>query len=637
MRIKVLGLAAVAVLLACSPKTADVVKKTELPIKETPIITNLDLVNLDNDRVLVTVDPGLIVADTVVFRLPRVVQGTYDISDFGSFVEGFAAFNYAGDSLKVVQADVNTWKIVSSTGFDRLEYYVNDTFDIENTEKPTPFSPSGTNIDPDAFVLNLHGFVGYFEGMNDLDYEISIKADADLNKSSALPLKSSVLSADSSYVVDTYEAGRYFEVTDNPMMYGEIEVEEFQVGDIKIVLSVYSPNGGHSAEHLKEVVYTMMEAQKAYLGELNSTPRYDVFVFMPVNGPAEPTGFGALEHHTSTVVVLPEWLDQQQMDEAMIDVVSHEFFHIVTPLTVHSEDVHDFDYYQPTFSKHLWMYEGVTEYFASHFQVYEGLQSRDAFYSKLEEKIDYSYTLDDEMSFTEMSEFVTEEPYASNYVNVYQKGALIGMCLDILLREESNGQRSMLSLMKELSAKYGMEKPFEDDNLIDEITAMTYPSIGEFLQTHVVGTTPIDYAAMFEKVGLAFGEVEQKTSFFFEETTLAQAQNPFIDVDPGTQELYFMNVELNSSLVELGVQSGDIIKSINGTEYTLQNLGSSGLIPQSFAWTPETEISMVVVRDEEEVELSGVVGSPTVVKQKLHEIEDATQEQVQLRNWWLDK
>ena len=80
------------------------------------------------------------------------------------------------------------------------------------------------------------------------------------------------------------------------------------------------------------------------------------------------------------------------------------------------------------------------------------------------------------------------------------------MCIDILMREESHGQRGILSLMKELSNKYGINKPFEDDKLIDEITAMTYPSVGEFLKTHVVGTTPIDYNRFFDKVGLELAE-----------------------------------------------------------------------------------------------------------------------------------
>ena len=46
----------------------------------------------------------------------------------------------------------------------------------------------------------------------------------------------------------SYAAPRYFDITDNPMFYGALDVEEFQVGDIKIVLSVYSLNKVHSAE-----------------------------------------------------------------------------------------------------------------------------------------------------------------------------------------------------------------------------------------------------------------------------------------------------------------------------------------------------------------------------------------------------
>ena len=66
---------------------------------------------------------------------------------------------------------------------------------------------------------------------------------------------------------------------------------------------------------------------------------------------------------------MPESMEEAALATQMIDIVSHEFFHIVTPLSVHSEDVHYFDYNAPTFSKHLWMYEGVTEYFATLFQV----------------------------------------------------------------------------------------------------------------------------------------------------------------------------------------------------------------------------------------------------------------------------
>ncbi|MTI87839.1 MAG: peptidase M61 [Balneolaceae bacterium] len=618
------GIFVLSMTYACSPKTGEVLKKDA---QETPINAHVDLVDVDNDRVWVEIDPGAFTKDSVIFRLPRVVQGTYDVSDFGSFTEGLVAYDYSGEEIETIQEGANTWIIPAAREFDKVGYYVNDTFDIESGDKPTPFSPSGTNIEEDNFVLNLHGFVGYFESLQNHEYSLEVIAPAGMKKSSALETVSSTLSEDEQSVTDVYHADRYFDITDNPMFYGALDVAEFKVEDIEIVLSVYSPNGTHTAASIQQTISKMMDAQKEYLGTLETANRYDIYLYLADQAEGEPSGYGALEHHTSTVVVLPEAMPTPQLAQTMVDVVSHEFFHIVTPLSVHSEDVHYFDYNAPTFSKHLWMYEGVTEYFASHFQVYEDLQPRKAFYSKIQGKIESSMNLDDEMSFTKMSENILDEPYASNYLNVYQKGALIGMCIDILMREESNGQRSMLSLMKELSTKYGIENPFEDDKLIEEITQMTYPSVGEFLQTHVQGNTPIDYRSFFDKVGLAMGEAEVKTTFFMD------GQVPLLDGNPSTGTLFFRDVELNSSLKEIGVQPDDTIKVVNGTEYTIKN--ARELIIPSFQWAAEQEVSMTVIRNGEEVELTGTAGTPMIKKQQLIEAEDVTEAQIKLRNAWL--
>lgn len=623
-----LGLLILNVLYACSPKSGNILTETENPAHQTPIVSSLNLVDITNDQVWVEINPGNFSEETVTYRLPRVVPGTYAESNFGSFIEGFVAYDYSGAIIDTEKIDANSWVIPNAQNLAHIGYYVNDTFDIETTETPTPFSPSGTNIDADNFMLNLHGFIGYFDEIKDSEYSINITAPAVFKKASALAINSTENSEDGATVTDSYFASNYFEVMDNPMMYGELQIEEFQVGDISIVLSVYSPTLAYLASELKETVYEMMEAQNAYLGDLNSTKRYDIFLFMPSVGDKEATGFGALEHHTSTVVVLPEWLSKDQMEEAIIDIVSHEFFHIVTPLTVHSEDVRYFDYNEPTFSKHLWMYEGVTEYFSTHFQVYEELQDRQSFYTELMDKIEFANNLNDTLSFTYMSEEVLD--YSdTEYINVYMKGALIGMCIDILMREESNGERSMLSLMKELSAKYGVDKPFEDDKILDEITAMTYPSIGEFLTTHVVGTTPIDYSTFFDKVGLRMSELNIPVSFFFE-----NQETPFIDAKP-TGELYFRNVDLNSSHIALGIQQEDVIISVNGVAYNLENV--QPLIAESFQWTADTELTMVVERDGEEIEVSGLMGNPSKSKLLLGEIVDATDQQIELLNYWLKK
>ena len=598
----------------------------------TPIATSLDLTKVENDKVPVIINPGRFNIDNVTYRLPKVVQGTYAISNFGKYVDDFKAYDYKGNELSVVKTDDNTWTIANAKQLDKITYLVNDTFDMEvegGIGKEQPFSPSGTNIEPDNYVLNLHGFIGYFDSLKNNQYTVNVTAPVDFVRSSALQETGSSTSADGKSITTNYIAPRYFDVTDNPMMYGNLNVEEFKVGDIKIVLSVYSPNKVHSATSLKPAMLKMMEAQKKFLGDINSTPRYDIFLYLSDGSEGSPKGFGALEHHKSTVVVMPEDYSTEDLDEGMIDVVSHEFFHIVTPLSVHSEDIHYFDYNNPTFSKHLWMYEGVTEYFATLFQVDQGLVTEGEFYSKIYDKIQHSLQLDDTMSFTVMSENVIDKPYSDQYLNVYQKGALIGMCIDILMREESNGQRGILSLMKELSNKYGVNKPFDDDKLIDEITAMTYPEIGQFLTTHVVGTTPINYTDFFEKVGLEVVEDDKvETNFILNGSDLIIAGNQ----QYGT--IFFTEaVKENSFWNDLGVQSGDIIKNINGTDITMQNANT--ILQQVFMWSVGEEVNVKLSRGGEDIEIKTTTVQSYTKGEVLKAKEDATKQQVDLREAWL--
>ncbi|MEM1003117.1 MAG: peptidase M61, partial [Bacteroidota bacterium] len=340
-----------------------------------PIEVALDLTKANEDIVPVVINPGRFTENSIVYRLPRVIQGTYSISDFGKYLDDFKALDYNGKELQFEKIDTNTWVINDASQLDKITYNVNDTFDIETSGGiggEQPFSPAGTNIEENIFVLNLHGFVGYFDSLKDNAYTLSITAPADFERTSALVDRGTVTSDDGQTVTSNFFAERYFEVTDNPMLYGKLDVEEFMVDDIKIVLSVYSPNQVHTAASIKETMFEMMAAQKAYLGDIESTKRYDIYLYLSDGADTSAKGFGALEHHTSTVVVLPEAYNKEGLAESMTDVVGHEFFHVVTPLSVHSEDIHDFDYNQPTFSKHLWMYEGFVEYFAQHFQVYEG-------------------------------------------------------------------------------------------------------------------------------------------------------------------------------------------------------------------------------------------------------------------------
>ena len=90
-----------------------------------PIETALDLTAVVDDKVPVTINPGRFTTETVTYRLPRVVQGTYSVSDFGKYVEGMKALDYKGNELEVTKVDTNTWTIADATNLDKLTYASN--------------------------------------------------------------------------------------------------------------------------------------------------------------------------------------------------------------------------------------------------------------------------------------------------------------------------------------------------------------------------------------------------------------------------------------------------------------------------------------------------------------------------------
>ena len=601
--------------------------KALLTADTSPVLVKIDLVNVKDDKVMVTVDPGAFTSDEISFFIPKTVPGTYSTDDYGKYIEGLKALDKDGKQLAVSKTDANTWSISNGKNLDKVTYWVNDTYDSEGDQDEAVFSPAGTNIlAGENFVLNLHGFVGYFKDLKEVPYELTIAKPADLKSTTSLKEKADEIANDAS---ETFLASRYFEVIDSPILYAKTEGETFQINDITVTLSVYSPNGSYTAASLKGPMEKMMNAQKTFLGDIDGTKEYNILLYLSEMGETDANGFGALEHHTSTVVVLPEVMQKEALEEAMVDVVSHEFFHIVTPLNIHSEEVQYFDFNNPKMSQHLWMYEGTTEYFANLFQIQQGLIDQAEFYERVVGKINNAKNFDDTMSFTTMSENILIEPYKENYANVYEKGTLINMALDLTLRELSNGEKGVLWLMKELSKKYGDKTPFKDDKLIDEIVSMTYPEVKIFFDTHVIGNTPIDYDLYLAKVGLESKTIEKQTGYFLD------GEVPFIDVDQSSDNAIFIRkgIELNSFFKELDVQGGDVIKSINGTAINLESIRP--IIGQSLGWTPETEISMVVQRGGEEIAVEGKVGAPVLNSPNIIPMENTTEEQNKLRKAWM--
>ncbi|WP_152538464.1 M61 family metallopeptidase [Aquimarina macrocephali] len=607
-------------------------KTTQQPVTSKNVSTiraSIDLVNVTDDKVKVEIQIDNLSLDTISYYLPKIVPGTYQNNNFGKYIDDLKAFDHEGNSIYVQKDGDNRWKITNAKQLDKITYWVNDTFDSESSHDV--FSPTGSNIIKDKnYILNLYAFVGYFGGMEENKYKLFIKHPSFLEASASIEeILFDNATNTSKNDIDYFSFKRYADVVDNPIMYSSPDKASFKVNDIEVLLSVYSKNKTHKAARIMPQMERMIRAQKDFLGDINSTKKYSILLYLSSAKSDDAHGFGALEHNTSTVVVLPESLSHEKLNEALIDVVSHEFFHIVTPLTIHSKEIHNFDYNSPKMSEHLWLYEGTTEYFSMLFQITQGLITKDEFFERIVGKIEASSSFDDSIAFTTMSKNILVDPYRNSYRNVYEKGALISMCLDIIMREKSDGVYGLLDLIKNLSVRYGIDVPFDDKELINAIEEDSYPEVSAFLQTHVMNNTPIDYEFYLNKAGVLYGIKNAPSSYFIFK------QDPFVTGSEATKEVIFTSdIPFNSFLKELGILEGDVLLSINKKEYNLNNIYD--LFGDSNKWKIGDEITFRIKRNNEIMTLKSNVTKPTIEKIILEQDPKISEQQKMLLKKWIN-
>ena len=190
---------------------------------------------------------------------------------------------------------------------------------------------------------------------------------------------------------------------------------------------------------------------------------------------------------------------------AVTDIASHEFFHIVTPLNIHSEIVEEFNFVEPTSSVHLWLYEGVTEW-ASNILLYRAgeLDLREYLRNSVRQKILINNLyFDPSWSLKRLAAESFTTAGAKQYGNIYYKGSLVGNLLDIRLLQLSDGQIGLREVLLKLIKAYGKGKPVSEATFFDDFASMTFPEIKDFFEAYVLDNQELPLVEYFEKIGIS--------------------------------------------------------------------------------------------------------------------------------------
>jgi predicted metalloprotease with PDZ domain len=462
---------------------------------------------------------------SATYHLPKTVPGTYATLDYGRYVTDFTATDAQGKALKVKKMGNNSWKVSGTEAPVAVRYSVASIMELE-VKKNKIFEPASTfHDDQKGSVLNGGGVYGFWTGQERGSVRVDLGTPAGWFAATSLDGEAgngrTLLRADS-----------YHALLDNPVLLTKPDTAGFWVANTRVTIAVLDLNGTPRAADFKRELEADMAAVARFLPQLP----VDRYTFLTMVGDfrwagdilfsGKPSlggiikvakslgsqGFGALEHNTSSVYYLGDFGTGERMpkelrvEKQLLDAAVHEFMHIITPLGLHAPAIHDFDYANPSMSQHLWLYEGVTEYFAQLIRYQGGRLSEKEYLDAMRGKIVQGEKFpNSKFSFTEMSRNVLDKPYKDAYLHVYDRGAVMAWLIDARIRGAHEGQKSLIDVIMALHTQYGPSRPFDEAGFFDAFCEVAeIPGLREFFARHVEGREPLPYAEALKLVGLDY-------------------------------------------------------------------------------------------------------------------------------------
>jgi predicted metalloprotease with PDZ domain len=456
----------------------------------------VDLRSPTTHTAAVTLRVDSLAARDSVFQFAATAPGTYQTMNIGRFVLELHASDARGREIPVRRLSVNRWRIGDPRRVRQVSWHVQDTWNAVVSEFPV-YVMAGSEIASDHALLNAHAILGFPPSMQGAPVTLSLLYPP------GWAVETALRSGPAGYVAESYD-----ELVDSPILLGKgLTTATLTVTGVPVRIAAYTPSGQITAPRLADAMRGMLEAAGRFLGRL-PVDRY-VFLYRFAQPRADGI-MGAWEHGTSSEYVLVDAPWSERQGAGITSIAAHEFFHVVTPLNVHSEIIEHFNFETPTPSLHLWLYEGVTEWASDKMQQEGGLQTLEAYLAEVARKARNDRTrYDTTYSLTRIAETSFTPAGARQFGNVYERGALVAGLLDIRLLQLSGGRSGLRTLVRGLARDYGRHRPFPEDSIFSIVAARTSPEILDFFARYVRGTERPPLKAMYALLGIDLVEDAQ--------------------------------------------------------------------------------------------------------------------------------
>lgn len=457
--------------------------------------------------------PAALCEAGVTLSLPTWIPGSYMIREFARHVVAIEA-REGGRRVALEKIDKYRWRTGTLNGSLTVRYRV---YAWDLSVRTAHFDDSHAFFNGTSVFLCIPELADQPCSV-EIEEPVHLAADSILRRARV----ATTLPRDGArrWSFGRYRAANYDELIDHPVEIGDFSLYSFKVRDVPHHIVV---SGRHDCDGKRLIadLAPVCEAQIRLFEPRSGAAPFSEYLFLTqVVG----DGYGGLEHRSSTALICsrndlpyPGMTDSTEGYRRFLGLASHEYFHSWHVKRIKPAAFVPYDLARENYTRLLWIFEGFTSYYDDLMLARSGVISLEHYLEALGNTISQVlrgpgrlHQSVAESSFEAWTKYYRQDEQSPNsIVSYYAKGALVGLAVDLCLRERTGGKHSLDDVMRLLWQRYGRNFDENPNGLAEhEFAAVVEAAAGIDLRAElrrwVDGTRDIELASLLEAVAVTF-------------------------------------------------------------------------------------------------------------------------------------